>query len=71
MVETLKSIITAIFGEYTPVTYQMYDSVNDTYYDVVASGFAGVDWPYVCSVVLFAIVMFCVFRIIGGILKNA
>jgi len=70
MVETLKTIITSIFGEYTPVTYEMYDSVNDTYYDVVASGFAGVDWPFIAGVMLFGIAMYCAFRIIGGIIKN-
>ena len=68
--EVLKEIIISIFGTYEPVTYEVYNSVTDSYDTVIASGMAGVDWAFIAGVLLFGITSFCVFRIIGGIIKN-
>lgn len=66
----MKDIIADIFGTYEPITYEVYNSVTDTYDTVIASGTAGVDWMYVAGVILFGVALFCVFKIIGGIVKN-
>lgn len=60
-------LITTIFGSYTPVTYEIYNVVTDSYDTVVAQGFAGVDWPYLLAVVGFFLVLYSILRIIGGI----
>lgn len=68
--DVLKEVIVNIFGTYEPVTYEVYNSVTDSYDTVIASGMAGVDWMFIAGVLLFGITAFCVFRIIGGIIKN-
>lgn len=70
MMDSLKVIIEQIFGTYQPVTYEIYNSVSDSYDIVIADGFAGVDWAYLAGVFLFGVSLFCVFKIIGGIVKN-
>lgn len=66
------SAVVSIFGEYTPltqtVTTYMADgtAVQSVQY---VSGVAGLDWVWLASVVLFGIVLYCIFRMIGGILK--
>ncbi|MPM19000.1 hypothetical protein SDC9_65418 [bioreactor metagenome] len=71
----MKELITSIFGIYEPVmTTQTYvvpgleGSTLETV-SVVAPGLAGVDWPYVAGVLLFAIVLYCFLRMVGGALK--
>ena len=61
----MRDIIIQLFGVYTPVTYN--DGVND----IIPSGAAGVDWVFVSGVLLFALSLYCVFRIMGGIFKHA
>lgn len=60
-------LITIIFGSYTPVTYEIYNAVTESYDTVVAQGFAGVDWPYILAVGGFFLVLYSILRIIGGI----
>lgn len=62
-------ILEAIFGVYTPVTYSV-AGADGTMSEVVASGAAGVDWPYVLGVLLFALVLWSFFRLVGVILKR-
>ena len=64
----MRDVILSIFGEYAPVMTDAY-ALDGTYLgEVVASGFAGVDWTYVAGVLLFAIVLWCFFRLLGGVL---
>jgi len=49
------------------VSYDTYDVFTDT---VVASGASGVDWQYVLGVFGFFLVVYCIFRIIGTVIKN-
>lgn len=60
-------LITSIFGSYSPVTYDIYNAVTNSYDTVVAQGFAGVDWPYILAVGGFFLVLYSILRIIGGI----
>lgn len=55
----MKALITSLFGVYEPVMAG----------EVVASGLAGVDWPWVAGVLLFAIVLYSFFRLVGVLLK--
>lgn len=71
----LKSMVTSIFGEYTPVTTTSVISEtvgNDTYQylvETVAPGAAGVDYEWVAGVLLFAILLYCFMKLLGGVLK--
>ena len=71
----MKDLIVSIFGEYEPVMSQAIaettiDGVS-TYdvIDVVASGAAGVDWAWIMGVLLFALVLYSLFRILGVFFK--
>lgn len=55
------------FGEYEPVTYQLWDETNQYMQTYVAAGAAGVDWPYIGRVLVFCIVIYCFFRTLGGL----
>ena len=70
--ETMPGLVTALFGSYTPrtqtVTEYLPDGSNVTYTEVVP-GLAGLDWPWIASVALFAMSLYCVFRMIGGLFK--
>lgn len=61
-------LITSIFGQYHPVTYEVYNAVTESYETIVAQGFAGVDWPYILAVGGFFLVLFCILRIVGGVI---
>ena len=71
----LKALVTSIFGEYTPITTTSVISQtvgNDTQQyliETVASGAAGVDYEWIASVLLFAIMLFCLMKLLGGVLK--
>lgn len=69
-------MIVNLFGSYDPVTYTEYfyytapdGSVLSDYNEVVAAGLAGVDWPWVAGVFLFAIVLYSLFRLLGVFFK--
>lgn len=66
MIEWLRSF----FGTYTPPTYTMTEVVGETVNvtNVIPAGAAGVDWQYIAGVVLFAIVVYCFLKILGGLL---
>ena len=71
----LKALVTSIFGEYTPVTTTSVVSQtvgNDTHQylvETVAPGAAGVDYEWIAGVLLFAIMLFCLMKLVGGVLK--
>lgn len=66
----MTQLLTDIFGTYAPVMTEVYDEAGNYVGSVVASGMAGVDWPYIAGVLLFAIVLVSVFKLLGVILKN-
>jgi len=74
----MRDLIISIFGSYTPVTYvheyAQWDAVTEQYITiretVIASGFAGVDWTYVLGVLAFLVVLYCILRIIGGVISR-
>ena len=58
----MRDLILTIFGTYTPVL----DPVSGS----VAVGLAGVDWPYVSGVLLFALVLYGLLRFLGVMFKR-
>ena len=57
----MRDLIISIFGSYTPVT----DAAG-----VALQGMAGVDWPYLAGVALFALVLYSFFRLLGVVFKK-
>lgn len=64
----MKDLILQLFGDYTPVMYTSGSAIDGP--QVVASGMAGVDWPWLAGVALFALTLYVVFYTVGVILKN-
>lgn len=71
----MKDLIVSIFGPYEPVmtqtlvTTEIEGTLSTELVDVVASGAAGLDWPWIMGVLLFAIVLWSLFRILGVFFK--
>ena len=68
----MKDLIVSIFGSYEPILTMETHMVGDTLetVEVVASGMAGVDWAWLAGVVLFAIVLYSFFRLVGVLLRG-
>lgn len=68
----MKDLIVSIFGSYEPILTTETHIVGDTLetVEVVASGMAGVDWAWLAGVVLFAIVLYSFFRLVGVLLRG-
>ena len=68
------AFLQSILGTYTPVTYShvwaQWDEATgqyiELYEDVIPAGFAGVDWLYILSGLAFIVVIWSIFRILGG-----
>lgn len=75
LADGLKGVIQSIFGVYEPVTTTaVYTETVDgetitTLIDVVADGSAGVDYEYIAGVLLFAVILFCMMKLLGGVLS--
>lgn len=71
----LKALVASLFGKYTPVTTTavVTETVgNDTHQylvETVAPGAAGVDYEWLSGVFLFGILLFCLMKLLGGVLK--
>lgn len=52
----------SVLGSYSPITY---DAGSDV---LIPDGFAGVDWPYLIRAAAFLLVVWCVLRIVGGLI---
>ena len=57
-------------GPYTPVYTDVYAADGTYLGNVVASGFAGVDWSWVMTALLGIVVIYCLLRMIGGWLSK-
>lgn len=75
VLDGLKALVVSIFGSYTPITTTAVvpeTAGNDTSYylvTVVADGAAGVDYEWCAGVFLFGILLFCLMKLLGGVLK--
>ena len=71
----LKALVSSIFGEYRPITTTAVitetvgENMNQYLVETVASGAAGVDYEWLAGVFLFGILLFCLMKLLGGMLK--
>lgn len=68
----LPDFLQGFFGSYTPRTYTVTEYLSDG--SAVTSqqyvpGVAGMDFEWLAAAVLFILVIFCVFKLIGGLIK--
>lgn len=66
----MRELIVTIFGEYAPIMTDVFNDAGDYVGSTVASGAAGVDWTYIGGVVLFAIVLWSFFRLVGVVMRR-
>lgn len=64
----MRDLIVALFGTYTPPTYT--ESLGEVTKEVIPSGAAGVDWPYVLGVLAFLLVLYSILRIFGAVISK-
>lgn len=75
LTDGLKAVIRSVFGTYQPnmttaaITETVDGETVTTLVDVVAEGAAGVDYEYLSGVLLFGIMLFCLFKLLGGVLS--
>lgn len=75
LADGLKAVIRSVFGTYQPnmttaaITETVDGETVTTLVDVVADGAAGVDYEYLAGVLLFGIMLFCLFKLLGGVLS--
>ena len=63
----MRELMQSIFGTYTPVSVtETVDGVETVRF---LNGFAGVDWEYIGGVFLFTVCVYCLFRLLGGVMK--
>lgn len=69
---TLPDFLRAMFGTYTPKTQTVITYFDGQPLDVSTEyvpGLAGLDVEWIASVALFGMVVYCLFRLLGGIVK--
>ena len=71
--DTVRAVMVSLFGEYHPrtqtVTQVLSDGSEVTYQEYVP-GLAGLDVPWLASVGVFMLLLFCLFRLLGGVLSR-
>lgn len=68
---SIVAVLTSVLGEYSPATYQTVtymDGVTVVTTEVVP-GLAGLDWPWIAAAGIFALMLFCLFKLLGGLWK--
>lgn len=72
----MKQLILELFGNYQPVydfvTYHVWNPITEEFESftdtVTVSGLGGLDWPWIAGVFLFGVFLWCVMKIIGGVI---
>lgn len=73
----MREFINAILGAYEPVQYvvEEYTFAEDgltvlemVSSEVIPAGLAGVDWSYVITGLVFVVVVYCLFKTLGGMI---
>lgn len=69
---TMRSALTAIFGEYTPKTQMVSIYHNGELLDTSTEyvpGLAGMDMEWIAGVVVFTVLLYCLMKLLGGVFK--
>lgn len=70
---TMSSVIVSVFGEYQGKTQTVTEVLADgstIEYQEYVPGLAGLDWHWLSGVLLFSVVLWSFFRMVGGVLKR-
>lgn len=71
----MREFLISVLGVYTPVSYaqSIYDAAGTLkeVVNVIPAGLAGVDWLYVLSGLLLIVVVYALFRALGGLICRA
>ena len=68
----LKETITDLIGTYTPRTQTVTEYLSDgsvIEYQQIVPGLAGLDYPWLAAATFFGLLLFCFFKILGGLIK--
>ena len=60
-----KAVLLTLLGNYDPIVYDYTYQTNNQYYSHSIT--IQEDYPWLCGAAIFSIVLYCVFRMIGGI----
>lgn len=66
----MKQAIIDFIGSYQPITYDVEYALADgsiASYEVVASGMAGVDWPWIFAALIILVMLYCIWRFVGAV----
>lgn len=69
----LPALLVELFGEYQPRTQTVTEYLSDgssVSYQQVIPGVAGMDFEWLSAVGLFALFLFCLMKLVGGLLKS-
>lgn len=59
----IKAFFDLFLGIYTPITY------SDGSVNIIPAGLAGVDWSYLVRAFAFLLIVYCLFRLVGGLFQ--
>lgn len=65
---SIVEFLSSLLGEYQPVFYEVYNETTETVERIIPAGLAGVDWLYIGSLLLLAIVVFCTLKCLGALI---
>ena len=71
--DTVREVLTSLFGEYKPRTQTVIKVLEDgseVSYQEYVPGLAGLDVPWLASVVVFMLMLYCILRLLGGVLSR-
>lgn len=71
--DTVREVLTSLFGEYKPRTQTVIKVLEDgseISYQEYVPGLAGLDVPWLASVVVFMLMLYCILRLLGGVLSR-
>lgn len=70
--QSLSAVVRNLFGSYTPRTQLVttyYDGQAISVEEQIVPGVSGLDWEWITGVVLFLLMLYCLFRLLGGVMK--
>lgn len=70
--QSLSAVVRSLFGSYTPRTQLVttyYDGQAISVEEQIVPGISGLDWEWITGVVLFVLMLYCLFRLLGGVMK--
>ena len=70
---TIRSVLENLLGVYTPRTQTVTEHLEDgteVSYQQYVPGLAGVDWTWLSALFIFSLMLYCLFRLLGGVMSR-